>query len=102
MIDASKVRFLGEDDGVREARLITGDLGEYIQRIFAAAVPDNWTFEQAQQAINELIQPEHCQHAHDCCGRFYGGIATVISQHGWETEPDTNVIWIKRTYSQNI
>jgi hypothetical protein len=102
MIDASKVRFLTEDDGVREGRLITGQLGEYIERMFAAAIPADWTLEKAQWAIDELIEPEHCSHAHDCCGRFYGGWADVIAETFWDGEPNTKVIWIKRGYSQNI
>lgn len=101
-IDASQVRFLTEDDGIREGRLITGKLGEYIQRVFPALVPEEWSWEEAQQAIHELIQPERCHHDYDCCARFYGGRAYVIAEDYYDDEPDTKVIWIKRRYSQNI
>lgn len=101
-MDIEQVRFLGTDDGVREGRMISGSLGEYMHRIFAATIPVDWTLEQAQKAIDQIIQPERCHHEYDCCGRFYGGWATVLAEDHWDGEPETKVIWIRRIYAQNI
>lgn len=101
--DTDYVHFLQEyENGDREARAITGNLGEYIHRVFAAIVPDHWSLEHAQRVIDELIPVERCHHEHDCCARFYGGRAIVIGEDFWLDQDETKLIWIKRTYSQNI
>jgi hypothetical protein len=100
MMEIQSIDFLPDYDLRQEARVAAGDLGEYIHRVFAVLVPIDWSQEEAQVAVDDLIPVERCYHEHDCCGRFYGGRARVMAFDFYDNR--MKLAWLQRTYSQNI
>lgn len=100
MEDYERIQF-DRDDVEFESGFVDADnCGGFHHRVFPAFVPEEWTLERAQAAINEHIEPEYCRHSYDCCGYFYGGSATVIGENYLHS--GTKVVWVQRTYVQNV
>lgn len=100
MEDYELIRF-EHDDVYTGAGCVEADhCGAFYHKVFPVFVPVDWTLERAQNAIDERIEPDHCQHSYDCCGHFYGRRAKVISED--YLYGDNKVIWVKRTYIQNV
>lgn len=100
MEDYRLIQFKHSDASISVGSVEADHYGAFCHRVFPAFVPADWTLERAQAAIDKRIEPEYCTHSYDCCGHFYGGRATVIGEdylHG-----DTKVVWVKRTFVQNV
>jgi hypothetical protein len=67
--------------------------------------PDWWTDDEVSRAVSYLMEPEHCQHAHDCCGRYYSGGGRVLAirdgqrdEHGQRCR----LVVVGTTFTQNV
>lgn len=83
----------------------SGALGEYVTTVRIWFAPDWWTREEIEAAVDWHIEPEHCYHAHDCCGRYYGGRGKIIDviEHSRDDNDDPcTIVIVRRDYVRNI
>lgn len=67
--------------------------------------PEWWTDDEVSRAVSYLMEPEHCQHAHDCCGRYYSGGGRVLAirdGHVDEHGQRCRLVIVGTTFTQNI
>lgn len=100
MEDYELIRFEFDDVDHSAGHVEADHCGVFLHKVFPVFVPEDWTLERAQAAIDERIEPQYCQHSYDCCGHFYGGRATVIGENYLHS--GTKVVWVQRSYVQNV
>jgi hypothetical protein len=85
-------------------RSYSGDLGEYITTITLYYAPSWWDAADIDEVVSERFEPEHCQHSHDCCGRYYAGRGKVVAI--WDDVDDNGdtakAVLVRIRYTQNI
>lgn len=67
--------------------------------------PDWWTDSEVSQAVSFRMEPEHCQHAHDCCGHYYskgGRVLAIRDGHLDEHGERCRLVIVGTTFTQNI
>lgn len=76
------------------------DYGGIQHRVFAMLAPAEWDRTQIAKTVEQRFPAQHCQHSHDCCGRFYPGRAELLGTASYAN--NKQIVFILITYTQNV
>lgn len=100
MEDSEIIAFDHENAETTPGYVESDNCGAFYHKVFPVFVPSDWTLERATAAIKERVTPDRCYHSYDCCGNFYGRSPVVLGEAYLDNE--TKVVWVQRTYVQNV
>lgn len=80
------------------------DLGGAYHTMTAWLAPLEASAEEIEDAVAEMMPAEHCYHAHDCCGHYYGERGRVVhtTYYKDDSRGRCQLVYVHRTYTQNV